>query len=95
MARWRRRSSASTTSPRSSSAPRGQGRIHHIEGLDLIRRELGPALVWENLLPVGAERRNWLQTLVSDGFILLRHPDLQRTLELADLVGSRLHLYAS
>jgi hypothetical protein len=73
----------------------GQGRIHHIEGLDLIRRELGPALVWENLLPVGAERRNWLQTLVSDGFILLRHPDLQRTLELADLVGTRLHLYAS
>lgn len=73
----------------------GQGRIRHVEGLDRIRRQFGHHIVWENLLPVGAERRNWLQTLVSDGFIVLRHPDLGATLEMADRVGSELQLFAS
>jgi hypothetical protein len=43
---------------------------------------------------VGAPRRDWLQTLLSDGFVVVRHPDLATTVEMADLVGTDLRLYA-
>lgn len=72
----------------------GNGRIHAIEGLDEIYRRYRDAIVWNSLLPVGAMRRNWKQTLVSDGFLMLRHPDLQATLSIADEVGTRVRLYA-
>jgi hypothetical protein len=72
----------------------GQGRIQSIDGLDEIVRRYGDAIVWNALLPLGAPRRNWKQTLVSDGFLTLRHPDLQATLAMADHVGHRLRLYA-
>lgn len=73
---------------------RGAGRITHIEGLDELQQRIGRHVVWNTLLAPGAPRRDWRKTLVSDGFVMLRHPDLQRTLEMADAVGSQLHLYA-
>lgn len=72
----------------------GQGRIRHIEGLDTLRRRFGDALVHVDLLPLGAPRRNWKQTLISDGYLVVRHPDLEATLEMADLVGTDLKIYA-
>jgi hypothetical protein len=73
----------------------GTGRIRRIEGLEAIRRDFGPWLLVEELLPIGAFRRNWLQTLLSDGWITLRHPDLGTCVRMADRVGTDLHLYAS
>lgn len=72
----------------------GQGRIQSIDGLDEIQRRYGDALVANTLLPLGAPRRNWKHTLVSDGFLMLRDPDLQTTLQMADDVGFRVRLYA-
>jgi hypothetical protein len=72
----------------------GIGRIRAIEGLEELQREYGRHVVWNTLLPVGTPRRNWRQTLVSDGFIMLRHPELSATLAMADDVGTRLKLYA-
>jgi biotin carboxylase len=72
----------------------GQGTIRAIEGLESIQQRYGPAIAWNNLLPVGARRRNWKQTLVSDGFLMIRHPDLATTLAIADEIGERVHLYA-
>lgn len=72
----------------------GVGRIRAIEGLDEINRKYGKCIVWNTLLPVGAPRRNWKQTLVSDGFIMLRHPDLAETLAMADDIGANLRLHA-
>jgi hypothetical protein len=74
---------------------RGVGTITAIEGIDKLQRELGQHVVWNTLLPVGSRRRDWRKTLVSDGFVMLRHPDLASTMEMADKVGSELHLYAS
>lgn len=74
---------------------RGVGRIRSIEGLDALQRKFGAAIVWDTLLPVGAQRRNWRQTLVSDGFLMLRHPELSRTFEMADEVATRLNLHAA
>jgi len=73
----------------------GQGRIRRIEGLESIMARYGEHVVHVDLLPVGAERRNWIQTLVSDGYVVVRHPDLQRCYEISDAVGTDLQLYAS
>ncbi len=72
----------------------GIGRITRIEGAAELGRRFGEHVVWDTLLAPGTPRRDWMQTLVSDGFIMLRHPDLDETLAMADAVGSELHLYA-
>ena len=73
---------------------KGQGRIHHIEGLDRIRERCGEWLVAVDLLPIGTPRRDWKSTLLSDGYVMLRHPDWETTMEMADFVGTDLQLYA-
>jgi hypothetical protein len=73
---------------------KGVGRISRIEGIDGLQQRFGEHVVWNTLLPPGSPRRDWLQTLVSDGFVMLRHPELDDTLAMADAVGSELHLYA-
>ncbi len=73
---------------------RGQGRICAIHGLEELRRRYGPHIVVEDLLPLGAPRRNWKQTLISDGYLIVRHPRLDTTMEIADSVGRELQLDA-
>jgi hypothetical protein len=73
---------------------RGAGRIQSIDGADELHQAFGEHVVWNTLLSPGTPRRDWRKTLVSDGFIMLRHPDLATTMEMADAVGSRLHLNA-
>jgi hypothetical protein len=73
----------------------GEGTIRAIEGLGPFLHELGEHVVAVDLLPVGARRRNWKQTLLSDGQIILRHPDLATTLALADRVGTHVRMIAS
>ena len=73
---------------------KGIGRITHIDGAGALQRRFGEHVVWNTLLTPGTPRRDWMKTLVSDGFIMLRHPDLDQTIAMADAVGSELHLYA-
>ena len=73
----------------------GKGRIRRIEGLESIMARFSEHIVHVDLLPVGAERRNWIQTLVSDGYVVVRHPDLEACYEISDAVGTDLQLYAS
>jgi hypothetical protein len=72
----------------------GRGRIVRVEGLDGLRQRFGPHLVEVELLPPGAPRRNWKHTLLSDGHVIVRHPELQATIDIADRVGRELQLYA-
>ena len=72
----------------------GKGRIQRIEGLDRIKQRFGPHIAHIDLLPVGAPRRDWVQTLVSDGYIVLRHPELSTLMQMADTVATDLRLYA-
>jgi hypothetical protein len=51
-------------------------------------------VVEDTLLPIGAHRRDWTQTLVSDGHILLRHPDWDSAYELAFKAASDIKLFA-
>ncbi len=73
---------------------RGQGHICAIHGLDGLRQRFGQHIVVEDLLPIGSPRRNWRQTLLSDGYLIVRHPELARTLEIADAVGTDLQIDA-
>ncbi len=73
---------------------KGQGRITRITGLTEFMRAHGEHVVENQLLPIGTQRRNWKHTLVSDGFIMLRHPDWATACKLADLVANEVTLYA-
>jgi len=72
----------------------GKGRIQRIEGLDALMRRFRQNIVHVDLLPIGAPRRNWVQTLISDGYVCVRHPDLQAAMDIADAVGTDLNMYA-
>lgn len=70
------------------------GRIERIEGLGPLLARYGDSIVNVSLLPIGARRRNWKNTLLSDGYLILRHPDLETTMEMVDRVGVELQIYA-
>lgn len=72
----------------------GQGTIRRIDGLAPLLQEFGPWVCDVDLLPVGAPRRNWQATLVSDGMVFLRHPELGTLEEMADAFSTRLQLVA-
>ncbi len=72
----------------------GEGVIQSVTGLSPLMAEFGEHVVVLDLLPVGHPRRNWKQTLISDGMIIIRHPDLNRTLEIADRFGTDLRMIA-
>ena len=73
----------------------GEGTIRRVDGLEAVRRAFGAHIVAVDLLPVGAHRRNWKATLLSDGWLIVRHPDLERTVAMADAIGETVQLYAS
>ncbi|MEM1007805.1 MAG: ATP-grasp domain-containing protein, partial [Myxococcota bacterium] len=53
----------------------GRGIIRHIQGKYEFLRRFHPWVCTEQLLSEGAPRRNWKQTLLSDGFLIIRHPE--------------------
>ena len=72
----------------------GQGHIRRIVGLGELQQRFGDAIVNVDLLPVGAMRRNWILTLISDGYVTVRHPDKDTLFAMADAVGTDLQLIA-
>ena len=51
-------------------------------------------VVEEQLLRPGTPRRNWKQTLLSDGHVLVRHPDWAEAHRLAFAAANGIRLYA-
>jgi biotin carboxylase len=72
----------------------GQGRIARIDGLDRVQQRCGPGLVAADLLPIGTPRRNWKQTLLGDGYVMMRSPDYRDLLEMRDVAVNELRMYA-
>jgi hypothetical protein len=73
----------------------GVGRISHIEGLEELLAQYGEHVMAIDLLPIGAPRRDWRATLISDGIIVVRHPELQQVIDMTERFASDLQLYAS
>jgi hypothetical protein len=72
----------------------GQGRIQRISGLQEVKARLGGALVAVDLLPIGAQRRDWKQTLLSDGCLIARHEDYATTLRIQEMLIRDIQLTA-
>lgn len=72
----------------------GQGRITRIEGLGDWMRMCGRWVVEEQLLRPGTPRRDWKQTLLSDGHVLVRHPDWDEAHRMAFAAATNIKMYA-
>jgi biotin carboxylase len=72
----------------------GWGRITGYNGLDRLLAQHGEHVAALDLLPIGAPRRDWRATLVSDGMVIVRHPDLETTIMLAEAFAGELQLIA-
>ena len=72
----------------------GEGRIQRIVGLEAFRQRWGRWMLDETLLRPGAPRRDWKATLVSDGYLLFRHPDWQTARQIARDFQESVHLVA-
>jgi biotin carboxylase len=72
----------------------GQGKITRITGLREYLRKYGDYVVEEKLLRPGTQRRNWKQTLLSDGHILVRHPNWDAAYKMSFAAATDVTLYA-
>ena len=72
----------------------GAGRITRHEGLDRLLAEYGEHVAALDLLPVGAPRRDWRASIVSDGMVIVRHRELPKVLEMTQRFATDLRLYA-
>jgi len=73
----------------------GSGHISRVEGIAQLMAEYRENVCVLDLLPIGAHRRDWRATLISDGMILVRHPELDKLIELSDRFARDLRMYAA
>jgi len=73
---------------------KGEGRVTRIEGLDEFMRKYGKWVVEDKLSRPGTPRRNWKQSLISDGWMMLRHPDWDEARRMTAAASTGITLYA-
>lgn len=62
----------------------GDGVVREHRGLQELLHKYGRHVATIELTPIGQPRRDWRQVVVGDGWIVVRHPDLQTTLEMSE-----------
>lgn len=72
----------------------GRGRIREIVGLDQVRHEFGPAIAGFKMPSIGSPSGDWRAGSPSDGYVFVRHPDLEACREIADRVSRDVQIYA-
>jgi biotin carboxylase len=73
---------------------KGRGRITAITGLESFKRRFGPAVLEDELLRPGTHRRDWKQTLVSDGYLMVRHPDWDEAKRISFAAATDITMFA-
>lgn len=73
----------------------GQGRIRRIEGLERLVQRFGERIARVDLLPPGAHRRDWRQTFLSDGNLVVRSQRMEETMSMAWAIATELRVIAS
>ena len=73
----------------------GVGRIARIEGLDRVLSRYGEHIVHVDLVPIGQPRRDYRKVVEGDGWVVVRHPDLETTVEISDRVANDVRMFAS
>ncbi len=72
----------------------GQGRIRHIDGLERLLARFGEHICNIDLPRIGAAVVDYRKVVVGDGWLVARHHDLEKTIEMADAIGAELTLHA-
>jgi biotin carboxylase len=72
----------------------GQGKITRITGLRAYLKRYGDWVVEEQLLRPGTPRRNWKQTLLSDGHLMVRHPNWDAAYTMSFAAATDVTLFA-
>lgn len=72
----------------------GQGKILRYEGLEALLSRYGEHIPVVDLNPIGSPRRDWKSSVVGDGWLVARHPNLELTYEIADRIGTDLRIIA-
>jgi biotin carboxylase len=73
----------------------GHGRISGISGLTEFYNRYRPHIVEDTLFRPGTPRRDWKATLLSDGYLVVRHPDWNAAQQMAFSAATDVQLYAS
>lgn len=73
----------------------GHGRISGIVGLTEFYERYRPYIVEDTLLRPGTPRRDWKATLLSDGYLVVRHPNWDAAYEMAFAAATNVRLYAN
>ncbi len=72
----------------------GGSHITHIEGLEPLLAAYSEHVPVVDLVRVGERRRDWRKVVTGDGWIVVRHPDLATTMEIADRLASEVRVVA-
>lgn len=72
----------------------GRGRITGIAGLEAFKRRFHGAVLEDQLLRPGTPRRDWKATLVSDGYLMVRHPDWDECKRICFSAATDVTMYA-
>lgn len=73
---------------------RGHGHISRLVGLREMYERYRPYIVEDTLLRPGQPRRDWKATLLSDGYLVVRHPDWNKAVEMTSFAVNDLFLEA-
>jgi hypothetical protein len=72
----------------------GRGIVRRIEGVEHVLGKFGHHVCAIELTPVGRPTRDWRNSTIGDGFVILRHPDLEALRAMADETAISVQLYA-
>lgn len=72
----------------------GSGHIQRIEGLESVLARYGEHIAALQLPALGTPRGDWVRRITAEGWMVVRHPLLERLLEMADAIGRDLQLHA-
>ncbi len=73
----------------------GAGTIRSYQGLDVLLSEFGEHVAHIDLVPIGAPRRDWRKVVTGDGWVVVRHPDLETTMEIGNRFATDLRIFAA
>ena len=72
----------------------GEGRVVRVDGLCELRARLGESLLAAEVLPIGAPRHDWRHTRLSDGHVIVGHPDHDTCMEMMRFATRTLRIHA-
>ncbi|MFT5285757.1 MAG: hypothetical protein ACI8TQ_001925, partial [Planctomycetota bacterium] len=72
----------------------GGGRITAHEGLSSLLSRYGEHVAHIDLNPIGSPVRDYKKVVTGDGWIVVRHPNLEATLELSEAFANELRIVA-